>query len=240
MAARAIAANPLRELLTLAASDRLRQPQDGWMDRCLMIGDAETDVQAGLAAGCRTIRLAPAGTSSQAGAVCPDLASAVSGLLGSCSNGGALQRSSAPTATRWRSVTSTGVGGPHRTGHTPSKLYRPGPAAPERSPALSVQGTARLAPRLRLPPGVATRPRTVAGEPNWPRSCDLGQFNRLGSGYFRRSLPCADGERRCSPEPRRRAPGADPRRSLSTQRSPCRRAHGWWSAPSGAWWEAAS
>ena len=45
--------------------------------RCVMVGDSENDVQAGLAAGCRAVRLAPVGTISAAEAVCPDLATAV-------------------------------------------------------------------------------------------------------------------------------------------------------------------
>ncbi|HXY86384.1 MAG TPA: HAD family hydrolase [Gaiellaceae bacterium] len=42
-----------------------------------MIGDSESDVEAGRAAGCRTIRIAEAGTASSADAVCESLAAAV-------------------------------------------------------------------------------------------------------------------------------------------------------------------
>jgi D-glycero-D-manno-heptose 1,7-bisphosphate phosphatase len=50
------------------------------MARCAMVGDAESDVGAGRAAGTRTVRLAPAGASSAADAVVPDLMSAVAYL----------------------------------------------------------------------------------------------------------------------------------------------------------------
>ena len=49
--------------------------------RCVMVGDAETDVDAGLAAGTRAVRLAPGGTPSRAEACYPDLAAAVAALL---------------------------------------------------------------------------------------------------------------------------------------------------------------
>jgi D-glycero-D-manno-heptose 1,7-bisphosphate phosphatase len=47
----------------------------------VMIGDAETDVDAGRAAGTATIRLAPAGTPSRADRVRPTLADAVRELV---------------------------------------------------------------------------------------------------------------------------------------------------------------
>lgn len=50
--------------------------------RCVTIGDAETDVAAGRAAGTATIRLASPGTPSDAGALAPDLLSAVRLLSG--------------------------------------------------------------------------------------------------------------------------------------------------------------
>lgn len=49
--------------------------------RCVMVGDAESDVEAGLAAGTRAVRLGPAGTPSRAEACYPDLAAAVAALL---------------------------------------------------------------------------------------------------------------------------------------------------------------
>ena len=49
--------------------------------RSVMVGDAESDVEAGLAAGTRAVRLAPSGTPSRAEACYPDLAAAVAALL---------------------------------------------------------------------------------------------------------------------------------------------------------------
>ncbi len=50
-------------------------------DRCVMVGDSETDVRAGLAAGCRAVRLGPPGTASEAGAVHSSLGTTVAALL---------------------------------------------------------------------------------------------------------------------------------------------------------------
>jgi D-glycero-D-manno-heptose 1,7-bisphosphate phosphatase len=66
----------------------LRAARDHRLDleRSTMIGDAESDVEAGLAAGCRTIRIATPGTVSTAHRVAPDLpAAARLILLGSAS-----------------------------------------------------------------------------------------------------------------------------------------------------------
>ncbi len=49
----------------------------------VMIGDRESDVEAGIAAGVRAIRLGPEGTQTVAGQVYPDLSSAVAALIGS-------------------------------------------------------------------------------------------------------------------------------------------------------------
>jgi D-glycero-D-manno-heptose 1,7-bisphosphate phosphatase len=51
------------------------------LPNCVMIGDSEADVEAGLAAGCAAIRLGPPGTASIARVLCPDLAAAVDVLL---------------------------------------------------------------------------------------------------------------------------------------------------------------
>jgi D-glycero-D-manno-heptose 1,7-bisphosphate phosphatase len=52
------------------------------LNTTVMIGDSESDVHAGLAAGARTIRLVPATPAQTAAHVCaPDLAAAVDGLL---------------------------------------------------------------------------------------------------------------------------------------------------------------
>jgi D-glycero-D-manno-heptose 1,7-bisphosphate phosphatase len=51
------------------------------LPNCVIIGDSEVDVEAGLAAGCAAIRLGPPGTASIAGVLCPDLAAAVDVLL---------------------------------------------------------------------------------------------------------------------------------------------------------------
>jgi len=51
------------------------------LPHCVMIGDSEADVKAGLAAGCTAIRLGPPGTASIARVLCPDLAAAVDLLL---------------------------------------------------------------------------------------------------------------------------------------------------------------
>jgi D-glycero-D-manno-heptose 1,7-bisphosphate phosphatase len=50
-------------------------------DRCVMVGDAESDVRAGMAAGCRALRLGAPGTTSEAEAVYASLATAVAALL---------------------------------------------------------------------------------------------------------------------------------------------------------------
>lgn len=47
----------------------------------VLVGDAESDVRAGIAAGTRTVRLAAAGTPTAADLLCPDLAAAVDRLL---------------------------------------------------------------------------------------------------------------------------------------------------------------
>jgi D-glycero-D-manno-heptose 1,7-bisphosphate phosphatase len=52
------------------------------LDRAVMIGDSESDVDAGLAASACAIRLGRAGTPTRAAAVFPDLLSAVKALLG--------------------------------------------------------------------------------------------------------------------------------------------------------------
>lgn len=52
------------------------------LDRAVMIGDSESDVEAAMAAGARAVRLGPAGTRSAASEVFPDLASAVKALIG--------------------------------------------------------------------------------------------------------------------------------------------------------------
>lgn len=69
---------PLPGLLRQAAADRpaLR------LDRCALVGDAESDVAAGRAVGARTVRLGPAGTVTRADLTAPDLAAAVAALLG--------------------------------------------------------------------------------------------------------------------------------------------------------------
>ena len=51
------------------------------LGRSVMIGDAESDVEAGRAAGTRTIRIAPPGTVTSADATAPDLAAAADLLL---------------------------------------------------------------------------------------------------------------------------------------------------------------
>ena len=48
-----------------------------------MIGDRESDVEAGIAAGVRAIRLGPEGTQTVARQVYPDLSSAVADVIGS-------------------------------------------------------------------------------------------------------------------------------------------------------------
>ncbi|MYR57340.1 HAD-IIIA family hydrolase [Streptomyces sp. SID625] len=72
-----------------ADSCRCRKPRPGLLEAAardiprlslpdaVMIGDSETDVGAGRAAGCRTVRLAPPGTPSAADLVVADLGSAV-------------------------------------------------------------------------------------------------------------------------------------------------------------------
>ena len=50
--------------------------------RSVMIGDAESDVEAGRAAGTSTIRIAPPGAETAAGATAPDLSAAADLLLG--------------------------------------------------------------------------------------------------------------------------------------------------------------
>ena len=52
------------------------------LTRSVMIGDRESDVEAGVAAGARAIRLGPRGTKTIAGQLYPDLSSAVFGLVG--------------------------------------------------------------------------------------------------------------------------------------------------------------
>lgn len=49
---------------------------------CVMIGDSETDVEAGHAAGCRAVRLGSPGTPTAAEELHPDIVSAVGHLLG--------------------------------------------------------------------------------------------------------------------------------------------------------------
>jgi D-glycero-D-manno-heptose 1,7-bisphosphate phosphatase len=63
--------------LLLRASEEL----DLDLARSVMIGDAETDVAAGRAAGTRSILIAPAGTATGADAVVDDLAGAVEFVL---------------------------------------------------------------------------------------------------------------------------------------------------------------
>ena len=64
---------PAPGLLLQAAGDygRVR------LERSVMVGDSETDVEAALAAGAKAIRLGPVGTESAASSVCTDIASAV-------------------------------------------------------------------------------------------------------------------------------------------------------------------
>jgi len=50
-------------------------------ERCVMVGDSESDVRAGLAAGCRAVRLGAPGTASEAEAVYASLATTVAALL---------------------------------------------------------------------------------------------------------------------------------------------------------------
>lgn len=68
---------PLPALLLRANRDypRLHLP------RCVAVGDTESDVEAGLAAGCTAIRLGPKGTGSRASTVCPNLTAAVDLIL---------------------------------------------------------------------------------------------------------------------------------------------------------------
>ncbi len=77
----------------LGAGCRCRKPAPGLLLRAaaelglrleasLMIGDTESDIEAGRAAGCRTIRLAPKETVSSADDVYPSLAAAAAGVLG--------------------------------------------------------------------------------------------------------------------------------------------------------------
>ncbi len=53
------------------------------LDRSVMIGDSEIDVEAAAAAGARAIRLGPEATKTRATWLYPDLASAVRALIGS-------------------------------------------------------------------------------------------------------------------------------------------------------------
>ena len=68
---------PLPGLLQLAALDHPAIE----LSRSVMIGDSESDVAAGIAAGAATIRILDGTEATRADAVAPDLASAVSILL---------------------------------------------------------------------------------------------------------------------------------------------------------------
>jgi D-glycero-D-manno-heptose 1,7-bisphosphate phosphatase len=70
------------------------------LERTVMIGDSEIDVEAASAAGACAIRLGPEGTKSAASRVYPDLSSAVGALVGSMdeqpgAGGGAVPRNGA-------------------------------------------------------------------------------------------------------------------------------------------------
>ena len=69
---------PLPGLLQLAAKDHPAID----LSKSVMIGDSESDVAAGIAAGTATIRLLVCPDTTRADAVAPDLASAVSLVLG--------------------------------------------------------------------------------------------------------------------------------------------------------------
>ena len=68
---------PLPGLLLSAAMDHSVIE----LSRSVMIGDSESDVAAGIAAGAATIRILHGSEATRAGAVAPDLASAVSIVL---------------------------------------------------------------------------------------------------------------------------------------------------------------
>ncbi|MDP9432731.1 MAG: HAD-IIIA family hydrolase [Actinomycetota bacterium] len=68
---------PLPGMLLRAAAER---PQIA-LERSVMIGDAESDVAAGRAAGTATVRIAPPGTVTAADVLVPDLTSAVDWVL---------------------------------------------------------------------------------------------------------------------------------------------------------------
>lgn len=74
---------PLPGLVLRALADR----PGTVASRCVLVGDAESDVEAGLAAGTRAVRLAPPGTPTRAEACRADLASAVLALLGGNGDG---------------------------------------------------------------------------------------------------------------------------------------------------------
>lgn len=84
---------PLPGLLLRAAAE---QPGVE-LGRSVMIGDAETDIAAGRAAGTATIRLGPAGTPSAAQHCCPDLAAAVGLILAVADPGAAGEVATVPT-----------------------------------------------------------------------------------------------------------------------------------------------
>ncbi len=69
---------PLPGLVLRALADR----PGSVASRCVLVGDAESDVEAGLAAGTRAVRLAPEGTPTRAEVCRADLAAAVAALLG--------------------------------------------------------------------------------------------------------------------------------------------------------------
>ncbi len=69
---------PLPGLLHLAARDNPAIE----LSRSVMIGDSESDVAAGITAGATTIRILDGSEATGADAIAPDLASAVSMVLG--------------------------------------------------------------------------------------------------------------------------------------------------------------
>jgi D-glycero-D-manno-heptose 1,7-bisphosphate phosphatase len=61
---------------------RAAQEHEIALSESVVVGDAESDVEAGRAADCRTIRIAPAGTPSEADSVIGSLAEATALILG--------------------------------------------------------------------------------------------------------------------------------------------------------------
>lgn len=82
------------------------------LDRSVLIGDAESDVAAGIAAGIRTVRLGAAGTATTADSLCPDLAAAVDRLLarGPDPAGGPVPAAGTGQPTSDRVATSSAAG----------------------------------------------------------------------------------------------------------------------------------